>query len=62
MKFVGIPDAVVAEMKASPAWAGMEAMAVAAGSRGMLPRSPWPAYSCAQSYELAWSVGSPPPL
>ncbi len=27
MKFVGVPDAVVAEMKASPAWAGMEAMA-----------------------------------
>jgi pimeloyl-ACP methyl ester carboxylesterase len=27
MKFVGVPDAVVAEMKASPAWAGMEALA-----------------------------------
>jgi pimeloyl-ACP methyl ester carboxylesterase len=27
MKFVGIPDSVVAEMKASPAWAGMEALA-----------------------------------
>jgi pimeloyl-ACP methyl ester carboxylesterase len=27
LKFVGVPDAVVAEMKASPAWAGMEALA-----------------------------------
>jgi pimeloyl-ACP methyl ester carboxylesterase len=27
MKFVGIPDAAVAQMKASPAWAGMKAMA-----------------------------------
>jgi len=27
MKFAGVPDAVVAQMKASPAWAGMEAMA-----------------------------------
>lgn len=27
MKFVGVPDAAMAEMKASPAWAGMEAMA-----------------------------------
>jgi pimeloyl-ACP methyl ester carboxylesterase len=27
MKFVGIPDAAVAQMKASPAWAGMQAMA-----------------------------------
>jgi pimeloyl-ACP methyl ester carboxylesterase len=27
MKFVGIPDAAVAEMKTTPAWAGMEAMA-----------------------------------
>jgi hypothetical protein len=27
MKFVGIPDAVVAQMKASPAWADVEKMA-----------------------------------
>jgi pimeloyl-ACP methyl ester carboxylesterase len=27
MKFVGIPDAAIAEMKTTPAWAGMEAMA-----------------------------------
>jgi pimeloyl-ACP methyl ester carboxylesterase len=27
MKFVGAPDAAIAEMKASPAWPGMEAMA-----------------------------------
>lgn len=27
MKFVGMPDAAVAEMKTTPAWAGMEAMA-----------------------------------
>jgi pimeloyl-ACP methyl ester carboxylesterase len=27
MKFVGVPDAAVAEMKATPAWAGMEALA-----------------------------------
>jgi pimeloyl-ACP methyl ester carboxylesterase len=27
LKFVGIPDGTVAEMQASPAWAGMEAMA-----------------------------------
>jgi pimeloyl-ACP methyl ester carboxylesterase len=27
MRFVGVPDAAVAEMKASPAWAGMEALA-----------------------------------
>ena len=27
LRFVGVPDAAVAQMKASPAWAGMEAMA-----------------------------------